>query len=109
MSEKECVYRKIANLHFKGVEEYRLPSGLIVDILNKDLAIEIDFVHKWAESIGQCLQYARESKRKPCICFIYDSVRDRKLIDLVSPLLKSLCIEVWTIDYLTRQIYLRFV
>lgn len=102
----EKFYQVILRDHFKGIENYHLPSGKICDILNDELAIEVDFVRKWAESIGQSLQYAMETDNRPCIVFIYNYSKDYYLLHSVMPLLKRLCIKVYSIDVFTRQIKL---
>jgi len=105
----ESAYREVIKNKFFGVSEYRLPSGKIVDVLTKEYAIEVDFVRKWAESIGQSLQYGMETNKRPCIVFIYDSIQDKRLLDSVFPLLKRLCVTVYTIDVLTRNVSLRLI
>ena len=98
---KEIVYQQKAREIFKGVESYRLPSGKVIDILSGVYAIEVDFVSKWAESIGQSLQYAYESGKLPCIIFIYDEIENRILLNSIRPLLTQLGIKVFTMDVRT--------
>ena len=98
---KEIVYQEKAREIFKGVSGYRLPSGKVVDILSGVYAIEVDFVSKWAESIGQSLQYAYESGKLPCIIFIYDEIDNRILLNSIRPLLTQLNIKVFTMDVRT--------
>lgn len=102
----ERVYTEMIRDKFFGVMNFHTSTGKIVDVLCKEYAIEVDFTQKWAEAIGQSLQYAYETNRAPCIIFIYDSVKDFRLFNSIRPLLKRLCITVYTIDYLTRNIYL---
>jgi hypothetical protein len=94
----EAFYCKKIATYFKGVEQVHLKSGLIPDVVTDVLVIEVDFVHKWAESIGQSLQYSLETGKKATIVFIYDSVRDYYLLNEVTPLLKRLSISVYVID-----------
>ena len=98
---KEIVYQEKAREIFKGVSGYRLPSGKVIDILSGVYAIEVDFVSKWAESIGQSLQYAYESGKLPCIIFIYDEIDNRILLNSIRPLLTQLNIKVFTMDVRT--------
>jgi hypothetical protein len=95
---KEKVYQEKIREIFKGVSDYHLPSGKIIDVLSGVYAIEVDFVSKWAESIGQSLQYAYESGKLPCIVFIYDEIENRILLNSVRPLLIQLNIKVFTMD-----------
>ena len=53
-----------------GESEYRLPDGRRVDILTKGLAIEVDWVKKWPEAIGQSIGYAIETDRMPAILLL---------------------------------------
>lgn len=106
---KEKDYQEIVCNKFFGLQNHRLPSGKVIDVLCREYAIEVDYIAKWAESIGQSLQYAMESNRKPCIVYIYDSVQDRLLLQSIQPLLHRLCITVYTIDVLTRTISLRIL
>ena len=98
---KEIVYQEKAREIFKGVSGYRLPSGKVVDIISGVYAIEVDFVSKWAEAIGQSLQYAYESGKLPCIIFIYDEIDNRILLNSIRPLLTQLNIKVFTMDVRT--------
>jgi hypothetical protein len=50
--------------------EYELPSGGRVDCLNPNFAIEVEWAHKWAESVGQSLYYAAATDRKPGIILL---------------------------------------
>lgn len=102
---KEIVYQGKVREIFKGVSGFRLPSGKVIDVLSGVYAIEVDFVSKWAESIGQSLQYAYESKKLPCIVFIYDEIENRILLNSVRPLLEQLNIKVFTMD--VRTFYLK--
>jgi hypothetical protein len=105
----EAFYCKKIAAYFKGVEQVHLKSGLIPDIMTDVLVIEVDFVHKWAESIGQCLQYSLETGKKATIVFIYDSIRDHQLLNEITTLLKNLSINVYIIDinnYAITAVYL---
>lgn len=56
-----------------GEIEHRLPDGARVDCLQEGYAIEVDYAHKWAESIGQSLFYASQTGFKPGILLIVDN------------------------------------
>lgn len=102
----EKFYQEILRDHFKGVEFLRLASGKIVDLVTDELVIEIDFTHKWAESIGQSLVYASEAKKRPCIVFIYDYSKDSYLLRSIMPVLYKYMIKVYTIGVFDRSINL---
>lgn len=50
--------------------EVRMPNGTKADCVSKTHAIEIDFAHKWAEAVGQSLNYAAETGKQPGIILI---------------------------------------
>ena len=58
-----------------------------IDILTKTDAIEVDYFHKWHESIGQSLHYAIETKRRPTIALISFKTNDNENVEYV----KNIC------------------
>jgi hypothetical protein len=55
--------------------EVTLADGTRIDILTPHRAIEVDWVKKWPEAIGQACFYAAMTSRSPTILLL---VRDRK-------------------------------
>lgn len=53
-----------------GISEYELQDKTRVDCLTPEYAVEFEFAHKWAESIGQSLYYSKMTGRKPAIALI---------------------------------------
>lgn len=53
-----------------GISEYELPDRTRVDCLTPEYAIEFEFAHKWAESIGQSLYYSKMTGKKPAVALI---------------------------------------
>ena len=47
-----------------------------MDCLTKDYALEFDFAHKWAESVGQSLYYSIMTKRQPGVVLILTKFTD---------------------------------
>ena len=94
----ESVYQNKVRDLLKAVGQVKLRSGKVVDLMDKNYAYEVDYVHKWAEAIGQSLQYAMESNRLPAIVFIYYLPHDNVLLNSVLPLLIRLDVLVLTID-----------
>jgi hypothetical protein len=41
-----------------------MPDGTRCDIVTETHAIEVDFADKWAEAIGQCLNYSFQLNKK---------------------------------------------
>ena len=59
-----------------GIKEFILPDRARVDCLTEDMAIEVDFAPKWAESIGQALYYASMTGKKPAVLLILEDEQD---------------------------------
>ena len=47
-----------------------MPDGTRCDILTDTHAIEVDFADKWAEAIGQSLNYAMQTGKKAGIVLV---------------------------------------
>ena len=82
--EREWMLALSSQLH--GVTEYSIKMGRI-DILTKTDAIEVDYFHKWHESIGQALHYSFETKRRPTIALISFETNNYEKIEYV----KGIC------------------
>lgn len=66
---------------YEADREVRLPDGTRCDLVNAEYAIEVEYPHKWAESIGQSLYYGIELKKKPAVLFlIKDAKREQKYL-----------------------------
>lgn len=50
--------------------EVRMPNGTRADCMTDRLAIEVDWAHKWAEAIGQSLNYAASTGKQPAVILI---------------------------------------
>lgn len=50
--------------------EQTLPNGTRADCVSETHAIEVDFAHKWAEAVGQSLNYAAETGKRPGIILV---------------------------------------
>lgn len=55
---------------FRGVAEFQSPDGSRVDILTDELAIEVEWSKKWAESIGQALLYSITTNRRAAVLLL---------------------------------------
>lgn len=66
-----------------GTREYTLPDLTRVDCLLTEYAVEVEFAPKWAESIGQSLYYAMETKRKPGVVLVLQVGEERFLVRLL--------------------------
>ena len=74
----EAHYQDIAAEKYSGQTEVVLPDGTRCDIVTKTHAIEVDFADKWAEAIGQSLNYSFKLKKKAGILLILESSKDEK-------------------------------
>lgn len=79
-AQTELSYEKMLAPKYKARTEVRLPDGARCDLVNENYAIEIDWAHKWAESIGQSLYYAEILKKKPGIILLISSPKDKVFI-----------------------------
>jgi hypothetical protein len=56
--KKEQFYQELYAKKVGGRTEVQMPDGTRCDILTATHAIEVDFDKKWAEAIGQSLNYS---------------------------------------------------
>ena len=66
-----------------GKREFVLFDKTRVDCLTKDYALEFDFAHKWAESIGQALYYSKMTNKNPAVVLILENPDDLKYVKRV--------------------------
>jgi hypothetical protein len=76
------------------VREYILDDGTRVDILTDKRSIEVEFAHKFYESIGQSLHYSLKTGKIPCIYLIRESEKDDKYIERCKNLCKKVYIDI---------------
>ena len=62
----------------KGQVEVVLPDDTRCDCVTDTHAIEFDFGKNWAEAIGQSAYYSLQTKKKPGVVLILETVKDRK-------------------------------
>ena len=63
--------------------EVVMRDGTRCDILTSSYAIEVDFAKKWAEAIGQSLNYAMHTGKSPAVALIVLSSSDNKYVERV--------------------------
>lgn len=81
-AKKEIYYSSKWCVEKGGTEKpLRLSDGTFVDCLLPKYAVEADFAHKWYESIGQSLHYARMTGRLPAILLIVEKESEVKFIE----------------------------
>lgn len=76
------------------------PDGTRCDILTTEYAIEVDFADKWAEAIGQSLNYAIQFNKKAGIVLIAESQKDYKYAIRLNTIINhyKLPIKLWNIE-----------
>ncbi len=82
-----------------GQPEVILPDRTRCDCLTEHYAVEVEFADKWAEAVGQSLNYALESHRQAGIVLILESPKDRKYLMRLNAIINhfGLPIRVWTV------------
>lgn len=76
------------------------PDGTRCDILTDEYAIEVDFADKWAEAIGQSLNYAIQFNKRAGIVLIIESQNDYKYVIRLNTIINhfKLPIKLWNIE-----------
>ena len=78
--QSERYYQEKFAREIGGQIEVVMKDGTRCDILTATHAIEVDFAKKWAESIGQSLNYAMQTGKRPGVALIVLSPSDNKYI-----------------------------
>jgi hypothetical protein len=84
----EAHYQDIAAKKYSGQTEVVLPDGTRCDIVTETHAIEVDFADKWAEAIGQSLNYSFQLNKKAGILLILESSKDEKHLNKVQNIIE---------------------
>ena len=85
-----------------GVAEYILPDKSRVDILTSTLAIEVDWVKKWPEAIGQAIFYGIVTNKQPAILLLLrNKDTEQKYLERAKLAADKLGISIftWRTDY----------
>jgi hypothetical protein len=80
--------------------EVVLKDGSRCDCLTDTYAVEFDFGAKWAESIGQSLNYSAQTGKRPGIVLILERPGDERYLERIRTVNRAfgLGITIWTID-----------
>ncbi len=99
--KKERYYQDLFARNHGGHVEVLMQDGSRCDIITRTHAIEVDFASKWAEAIGQSLNYARQTKKRAGILLIIHKERDQKKINRLLNTIRSykLPIEIFLTEY----------
>ena len=84
----------------KGKMEVVLSDGSRCDCVTLTNAVEVDFAHKWAESIGQSLLYSALTGKRAGVLLIMKQ-GDEPFLNRLNTTIKQfkLPIDVWIINY----------
>jgi hypothetical protein len=74
--QSERYYQEKFAREIGGRVEVVMKDGTRCDILTATHAIEVDFAKKWAEAIGQSLNYAMHTGKRPGVALILLSPSD---------------------------------
>ena len=81
--QSERYYQEKFAREIGGQVEVVMKDGTRCDILTATHAIEVDFAKKWAEAIGQSLNYALHTGKRPAVALIVLSPSDNKYVERV--------------------------
>ena len=84
----EAHYQDIAAKKYSGQTEITMPDGTRCDIVTETHAIEVDFADKWAEAIGQSLNYSFQLNKKAGILLILEKPDDERHLIRVESIIK---------------------
>jgi hypothetical protein len=95
--ESESYYQEKFAQEIGGQVEVVMKDGTRCDILTATHAIEVDFAKKWAEAIGQSLNYSMLTDRRAGIVLILENESDEKYLRRLETIIasKELDIEVF--------------
>jgi hypothetical protein len=95
--QSERYYQEKFAREIGGQVEVVMKDGTRCDILTATHAIEVDFARKWAEAIGQSLNYSMLTDRKAGVVLILENESDEKHLKRLETIIasKELDIEVF--------------
>ena len=82
----------------KGIREVKTEDDTFIDIVTHDLVIEVKFIKKWYEAVGQALHAAKKLNKKPAVYFILQSDEDKKFVQRALETCKSVDIQVFFVE-----------
>lgn len=96
----EKYYQQIFCAEHDGQLEVVLKDGTRCDCVTDGYAVEVDFARKWAEGIGQALNYGIETGKPSGLLLIIETENDWKYYKTAMKIIRHyhLPITVWTIQ-----------
>lgn len=95
--EKESSWSNAFSEIIGGKTEVKVKNGR-VDIITDKFAIEVDFLHKWKEGLGQALYYGSQTDLIPVLALISKEAMDSELLETINSFCKSKGVEVILLD-----------
>ena len=97
--QSERAYQEWFAAKHGGKMEVVMKDGTRCDVVTATHAIEVDFGEKWAESIGQSLNYALQANKRAGIVLIMESQSDYRYYLRLNTIIKShgLKIDLWPV------------
>lgn len=74
-----------------------MPNGTRADCITDKYAIEIEFASKWAEAIGQAINYSEQTGKKPGILLIIEKPKDWRYYNRLKRIALKQNIRLWHI------------
>jgi len=100
---QESYYIDYFSTIIKGHKEFFYNKQTVIDIITDTFAIKVNFIDKWAESIGLSLFYSDKTGKRPGIVLIVDGISDDEYIRNLMVVAAKEHISVWLIDYNTNK------
>lgn len=72
-----------------------MPNGTRADCVTDEYAVEVEFAPKWAEAIGQSLNYAYQSGKKPGIVLVIEDGKDWRFYERLKTVADQQQIQIW--------------
>tara|TARA_B000000557_G_C20764977_1_gene439050 strand:- start:244 stop:717 length:474 start_codon:yes stop_codon:yes gene_type:complete len=95
----ESFYQEQYAKKLGGRTEATMPDGTRCDILTDTHAIEVDFADKWAEAIGQSLNYAMQTGKKAGIVLVLRDRGDEKHLDRLRKMARHYSMDIETFPH----------
>ena len=101
-------YQDIFAAQVGGRTEVTAGDGTRCDILTDSYAIEVDWSKKWAEAIGQSLNYLFQTNLRAGIILIMDTPTDTREAIRVNSIIRhyDLPVTLWVIDRQSEELTL---
>lgn len=90
---KESDWSKSLSEKIGGKTEVTVKNGR-VDVVTDKYAIEVDYLHKWKEGIGQALYYGSQTGLIPVLALISKDTFDQELLNRIESLCTSKGVKV---------------